>query len=98
MIGKGSNAGTSLFLSITWVLLVAAIASGVVTIAFIVNYLRVKRNENFSVQICPILLLLLTGISFLLVGWRSINADQSSNVGSVIEMSLKQMPEMVKPL
>jgi len=98
LIGKGSSKVIGLFLSITWGLLVAAIASGLVTTAFVINYLRVRKNEKVTIFCANVSysLLLLAGISFLLVGWFSINTDDSPNVGSVIETTLKRMPEMVK--
>jgi hypothetical protein len=98
LMGKETNLASNRFLMGTWGLLVGAIACGVLTAAFVINYLRHNKSEKPAILFANLsyVLLFLAGASFLIVGSRAINSRKPWDARKVIETTLTKMPEVSK--
>lgn len=95
IIGKNSNFVTIALLTITWLLLVVAVALAVAAAGFLVNYLKKGVNKEICIfcNNAAFYALVFAGVSFLIFGFITLlPSNQGWDMKASIENTLANMP------
>lgn len=96
LISKSSDSTSNFLLIATWVVLVSSIIFGVLTAAYIIQYLRNNREGGKAITFANLsyLTLVLAGGLFLSFGIYVISSDKTWDAVTSIEQALKKMPSL----